>query len=72
MVIFKVAIPRRTFLRGVGATLALPVLDAMDYQLSSRTRVMGKVAGGRLWEPFGLPSATNHPASTNKIGRAHV
>jgi carboxypeptidase family protein/TonB-dependent receptor-like protein len=37
----------------------------MDYQLSSRTRVMGKVAGGRLWEPFGLPSATNHPASTN-------
>src|SRR5919201_3806056 len=29
MVIFKAAIPRRTFLRGVGATLALPVLDAM-------------------------------------------
>src|SRR5262245_6428438 len=29
MVIFKQAIPRRTFLRGVGATLALPVLDAM-------------------------------------------
>jgi len=29
MVIFKVAIPRRTFLRGLGATLALPVLDAM-------------------------------------------
>jgi hypothetical protein len=27
--IFKIAIPRRTFLRGVGATLALPVLDAM-------------------------------------------
>jgi hypothetical protein len=37
----------------------------LDYQLSSRTRVMAKVAGGRLWEPFGLPSATNHPASTN-------
>ena len=37
----------------------------LDYQLSSRTRVMGKFAGGRLWEPFGLPSATNHPASTN-------
>src|SRR6266850_6213400 len=29
MVIFKKAFPRRTFLRGVGATLALPVLDAM-------------------------------------------
>jgi hypothetical protein len=29
MVVFKLAIPRRTFLRGLGATLALPVLDAM-------------------------------------------
>jgi hypothetical protein len=37
----------------------------LDYQLSSRMRVMGKVGRGRLWEPFGLPSATNHPASTN-------
>jgi hypothetical protein len=37
----------------------------LDYQLSPQTRVMGKVSGGRLWEPFGLPSATNHPASTN-------
>ncbi len=37
----------------------------LDYQLSSGTRLMGKASGGRLWEPFGLPSATNHPASTN-------
>ncbi len=29
MTIFKKALPRRTFLRGVGATLALPLLDAM-------------------------------------------
>src|SRR5919109_984226 len=29
MVVFKRALPRRTFLRGVGATLALPMLDAM-------------------------------------------
>jgi hypothetical protein len=29
MVITKIAVPRRTFLRGVGATLALPLLDAM-------------------------------------------
>ena len=32
----------------------------LDYQISSGTRVMGKVAGGRLWQPFDLPSATNH------------
>jgi hypothetical protein len=29
MVITKLALPRRTFLRGVGATVALPLLDAM-------------------------------------------
>ena len=27
--IFKKAIPRRTFIRGVGVTLALPLLDGM-------------------------------------------
>ena len=29
MIIFKKAIPRRTALRGIGATLALPLLDGM-------------------------------------------
>src|SRR5262245_31230648 len=29
MIVVKRALPRRTFLRGVGATLALPLLDAM-------------------------------------------
>ena len=29
MIVTKIALPRRTFLRGVGATLALPLLDAM-------------------------------------------
>jgi len=29
MIITKMALPRRTFLRGLGATLALPLLDAM-------------------------------------------
>src|SRR5215207_5049189 len=29
MTVFKKALPRRTFLHGVGATLALPLLDAM-------------------------------------------
>jgi len=37
MVVFKYAIPRRTFLRGVGATLALPVLDAMTPALTAAT-----------------------------------
>ena len=29
MIITKKALPRRTFLRGMGATIALPLLDAM-------------------------------------------
>ena len=35
MFITKIALPRRTFLRGVGATLGLPLLDAMVPALSA-------------------------------------
>jgi hypothetical protein len=35
MIITKMALPRRTFLRGAGATLALPLLDAMVPALSA-------------------------------------
>src|SRR5438876_4492433 len=37
MVIFKKSIPRRTFLRGVGATVALPMLDAMTPAFAAPT-----------------------------------
>src|SRR2546425_7888153 len=37
MVIFKKSFPRRTFLRGVGATVALPVLDAMTPAFAAPT-----------------------------------
>ena len=36
MMIFKKAIPRRTFLRGVGTTLALPMLDSMVPALAAK------------------------------------
>src|ERR1700759_4170695 len=35
MFITKLALPRRTFLRGLGASLALPLLDAMVPALSA-------------------------------------
>jgi hypothetical protein len=38
MVIFKKAIPRRTFVRGMGAALALPMLDAMTPAFAAATR----------------------------------
>ena len=38
MIITKKALPRRTFLRGVGATLALPLLDAMIPAATAATK----------------------------------
>src|SRR4029453_12695629 len=38
MVIRKIALPRRTFIRGMGATLALPLLDAMVPALSAQSK----------------------------------
>ncbi|MEE2637810.1 MAG: DUF1552 domain-containing protein [Acidobacteriota bacterium] len=38
MIITKLSLPRRTFLRGVGATVALPLLDAMVPALTAMSR----------------------------------
>ena len=51
MIITKMALPRRTFLRGLGATLALPLLDAMVPALSAtaeKRREAGLPAGIHL------------------------
>jgi hypothetical protein len=42
MIITKMAIPRRTFLRGMGVTLALPLLDAMVPALSAIAKTAAK------------------------------
>jgi hypothetical protein len=39
MVIKKLALPRRTFIRGLGATLALPLLDAMVPAMSAQSNM---------------------------------
>ncbi|MCZ6488976.1 MAG: DUF1552 domain-containing protein [Acidobacteria bacterium] len=44
MMIFKKAIPRRAFLRGVGATLALPLLDGMVPALAGPLDTAGQPA----------------------------
>ena len=48
MIITKMALPRRTFLRGMGVTLALPLLDAMVPALSTAVAAAGE-AGPSLW-----------------------
>lgn len=42
MIITKMALPRRTFLRGVGATLALPLLDAMVPAATAMARTVAQ------------------------------
>ena len=38
MVITKLALPRRTFIRGIGATVALPFLDAMAPAMKAQVK----------------------------------
>ena len=54
--IFKKAIPRRTFLRGVGTTLALPLLDAMVPAFAGPTDTAAKpvVRMGFVYVPNGI------------------
>ena len=42
MIITKMSLPRRTFLHGMGATIALPLLDAMVPALSALNRTAAK------------------------------
>ena len=44
MMIAKLALPRRTFLRSLGATVALPLLDAMVPAMSARTKAAPRFA----------------------------
>jgi hypothetical protein len=60
MIVSKMALPRRTFLRGVGATLALPLLDAMVPALTAaRATAVNPVRRlGFVYIPNGV--AKNH------------
>ena len=62
MIITKRALPRRTFLRGMGVTLALPLLDAMIPALTAQARTAARPVRrlGFLYVPNGMamtPSA---------------
>src|SRR5688572_27631974 len=56
MIITNKALPRRTFLRGVGATMALPVLDSMFSPLTAVAQTMKKapVRLGYVYTPNGI------------------
>ena len=48
MIITRKALPRRTFLRGLGTAIALPLLDGMVPALTAAPRPGGGIPGGRL------------------------
>ena len=65
MIITRMSLPRRTFLRGVGATLALPLLDAMVPALSalSQTAAQPKMRMGFTYVPNGIQMESFRPKS---------
>src|SRR6188508_134197 len=56
MFIRKMSLPRRTFLRGMGATLALPLLDSMVPALTAaaQTAANPKARLGFVYVPHGV------------------
>jgi hypothetical protein len=62
MIITKMSMPRRTFLRGVGAAIALPWLDAMKPALSAATLSPQRL--GFFYVPNGMYLPNFHPAGT--------
>jgi Protein of unknown function (DUF1552) len=67
MIITKKALPRRTFLRGVGATLALPLLDAMVPSLTALTRTAAEPVRrvGFIYIPMGCDITRWTPLATD-------
>lgn len=65
MMIMKAAMPRRTVLRGLGATLALPLLDSMVPALTALARSAAKPAlrFGVVYIPNGVIPANWFPAA---------
>ena len=56
MIVTKMALPRRTFLRGMGATLALPLLDAMVPALTAQVHTAANPVRrlGYVFIPMGM------------------
>ena len=54
MIIFKKSIPRRTFLRGLGVSVALPMLDAMIPALARASEAKAPLRVGYFYSPNGI------------------
>lgn len=71
MIVTKKALPRRTFLRGTGATLSLPLLDAMVPSLTALAKTPAKPVRrlGFVYMPMGSDiSRWTPPGEGGKLG----
>lgn len=71
MILMKKALPRRTFLRGAGTALALPLLDAMVPSLTALAETPAAPAKlrrlGFVYMPMGCDVSRWTPSSTGKL-----
>ena len=69
MIITKMALPRRTFLRGLGASLALPLLDSMVPALSAQATTVANAPRrlGYVYIPMGMNPVPWTPAGVGRI-----
>ena len=69
MMISKMSLPRRTFLRGMGAAVALPLLDAMvpAFSVVAKTAANSPRRLGYVYIPMGSNPALWTPAAEGRI-----
>jgi len=69
MIVLKKALHRRRFLRGIGTSLALPLLDAMVPAMTALAATAAKPVRrlGFVYMPMGAPMAKWTPASVGKL-----
>ena len=72
MIITKKALPRRTFLRGLQATLALPLLDAMIPAATALARTPAKPVPrlGYVFIPMGVRPCSLDATGPGRAERA--
>ena len=69
MIITKMALPRRTFLRGMGASVALPLLDAMVPSMTAFAKTPAAPVRrlGFVYMPMGCDIGRWTPAGDGKL-----
>ena len=71
MMITKMALPRRTFLKGLGASVALPLLDSMVPAFTAQAATVANTPRrlGYVFIPMGMNPVPWTPTEVGKLTR---